>query len=158
TESIFFFDTPVAILATRDAIAFNPAIAYPVTALLLGGAILVLLYNRGADRAGPALALRHRVLVGTGAAVLLVAAALRAVAAQSEGFEPNWSDSAAGSGAVELVRAGAELALSGHHANYRPAPGSATAGILRDLSGADAAPPYNVLVVLVESAGLLRNA
>src|SRR5262249_48874737 len=63
------------------------------------------------------------------------------------------------SGVADIVLSSLELAAqSGHNQIILPAPSAATARLARDIAirGKSAA-PYDVVVILVESQGLMRN-
>lgn len=160
TESIYYFDTQVTILAARDLIASNPLPAYPIAGVALLCALWVLLADRAPAAPQADISLRSQVLIGLAALVISGASAVRSFGYFRGHYDTHWSDAIAGSAMVELGRALTDLALSsGQDPEYRPASDAATVAMLREFSNPwRAAPRYNIVLVLVESEGLLKNA
>ena len=156
TESIYHYSTREAIFLLRELFQATPLL-FPaiVAASLVLVAALFFYVSRAASRAPhPRLPRRVMVSVLIFAFAPVVSGVLQMLDRDSP-FGPSHRTATVGSGIMETVSSIWDLttpALSGPAAS---ATGAASSEVLRDVGQS---PPYHVVVVLVESQGVLKNA
>jgi len=157
-EGIYEFSTADALANAQYLAQLDLGRVLAVAGLLLACiAGLALLAVHVAGWRGGARAPRHvRIPAAIAAALLTVATPLSLLELWRHPLDPGTEPRFAGSRAVEVVESAAAAAL-GTRPVYAGAEWRGRT-LLRDLAAVPAkAPPYNVVLVLVESDGLLRN-
>ena len=161
TESIYHYSTLELIAVSREIEDFDPPVAYGLT----GSLILILVM--ASIRAFRSIHVRRHVsrqrhlLAGTAAVVFLWFGNQQSM---QDRANPIWESfanhSIVGSGVVEAGIAGFELVSQSEEDLYvTPAANTATAGMVHDfMTRQGPFDSYNVVVILVESQGLLNDA
>jgi hypothetical protein len=160
TESIYHFSTVESLVVARELLTFNPAVFYSMAGglLLLAMAALVVARRRGIVRSH--LSKQSQVLIGIVALAASGATVARSFDLAGSDLE-NFGDSAiVASGVAETGLSSLELAMASRQSNnVFPAPSAATSQVVHDLSlQTKSAGPYDIVLILVESQGLLKNA
>jgi hypothetical protein len=158
-ESIYYFSTVETILAMRNFFEFKPAISYSLAGALLV-AMAAFAVGRSRSIARPKLSKRGQILVGIAALAVTGTTVARSVDLFDLHPETFGDNAIAASGVAETVLASVEFATATPQGQrIFPVKEEATSNLVRDLSrqGKSAA-PYDIVLILVESEGLLKNA
>ncbi len=159
TESIYHYSTVETILALRDIFEFNPLLLYTITGLVLLLALATFVVTRRLGAARPHLSHRYQVLIGIAGVALTGATVARSVD-PIDVYSSSFRDSAfVASGITEVGLSSLQLATTTRKNQVIfPAPGAATSHLARDISlQRNSALPYDIVVIVLESQGLLRN-
>ena len=160
TESIYHFSTVETILAAREILDSNPAIYYAFTGglVLLSLAALGMAFRKRVIRLH--LSKRGQILVGIVALALSGVSVARSIESVDSLMEiPFGNHAILGSGIVETGFSSFDLAMESHQRrNEVSVAGTATSGISREIAARQSPiNPYDVVVILVEAQGLLKN-
>jgi hypothetical protein len=160
TESIYHFSTVESLVMARELLTFNPAVFYPMVGglLLLAMAALVAARRRGMVRSN--LSKQRQVLIGIAALAASAATVVRSFDLIDSDLEKFGDSPIVASSVAETGLSSFELAMApGQSNDIFPAPSAATSQVVRDLSlQGKRAGPYDIVLILVESQGLLKNA
>ena len=159
TESIYHLSTVATIIATREILESDPVRFYSIAGLifLLGMAAFVMTHKGSSVRSH--LTRRDQFFIGIAGLVLTGVTVARSVD-PIDVFADTFGDGAiVASSIAEITLSSLRLAMDSKQNQITfPAPGAATSRVAREISirGKSAA-PYNIVVILVESQGLLNN-
>jgi phosphoglycerol transferase MdoB-like AlkP superfamily enzyme len=160
TESIYHFSTVELIVMAKEYVEYFPVAFYLMVGalLLLATAVVAVIRTRGIVR--PLLSKRNQVLVGTVALAFSGATIVWSSDPYDEYLETFGSSEFAASGLIETGLASYKVAMASHQTqNTMPVQHGATTDMMRDLSlQGNTARPYNIVIILVESQGLLKSA
>ena len=160
TESIYHFSTAELLVMAGEILKF-----YPITFYLAAGALFLLTIavfavtrERGVVR--QLLSKRSQLVIGTVALVLSAATVMRSSDAFDRYLDTFGASEIVASGVIETGLATYRVVMASQHSqDTMPVQKGATAGMKRDLSlQGEAAQPYDIVIILVESQGLLKSA
>lgn len=159
TESIYHFSTVDIILAARDFMEFESVVSCALAGALLLAAAAVLALIRSRSTAGPKLARRSQLVIGISALAVTGASLTRSYDLLDIYPKTFGDNTIAASGVAETLLAGFEFeTASSEDQRTFPVKEAATSRVMRDMSaGGKSAVPYNIVVILVESQGLLKS-
>ena len=160
TESIYHFSTVETIVVVSELLKFYPVAFYLMAGGLLVLTIAVFAMTRRRAVVRPLLSKPSQVLIGAVALVFSVTTVVQSSDPFDEYLETFGSTEIAGSGILETGLASYKVAMASHLSqNTMPVRQGATADIVRDLTlQKRVTSPYDIVIVLVESQGLLKSS
>lgn len=160
TEAIYHFSAVATILTARNLLDLNSVLFYSAAAGLLLFAIAALARARRRAVVRPQLSRRGRVLVGVAALSVMAVTAVLSFNPFDRYPEAVGDRVVVASGITQTGLSSLRLAMGVHrNRSTLPAPGAATAHLMRDLSHqAKSGGPGDIVLIVVESQGLLKNA
>jgi hypothetical protein len=160
TEAIYHFSAVATILAARHLLDLNAGLFYSAAAGLLLLVIAALARARRGEVVRPHLSRRGRVLVGIAALSVMGVTVALSFNPFDKYHEAVGDRVVVASGITETGLSSLRLAMGVHRSRGSlPVPGAATAHLRRDLSlRGSSAGPGDIVLIVVESQGLLKNA
>jgi len=156
TESVYHFTTAETIVMARELFDHNPAEFYAISAalLLVVTLALALAWRWGARH--PPTSHRAPILIGVAALLMSAASAIRSADALGDSLDVFAQQGLTGSAIVETLLASYELESATRKGGEDRA--SVIASAAAGLFAKNAPGPPNIVLILVESQGLLKSA